>query len=201
MRPYVTRASHRHSLVGTLPETSPAPLMPRKTFRELGTRTKQAAEFAEEEIALTSEELRERAVRARERLQAAGEIDMLEDEQPEDPPRFDSLVGVTLEINWRYWIREDGKRKGQLIWCQGTVVEVADPKSTQLPKKIRDQLEEKPKYRAVKVRWPRDEDFEEKEKFIWSILKPEDWRKQRHLGWMYAPCELVKLRAMNGCRK
>eukprot|EP00966_Prymnesium_polylepis_P328952 7384731-Prymnesium_polylepis.1 len=121
--------------------------MPRKTFKQLGTRTKQAEEFAEEIIELTPQEMEERAERARERLEAAGEIDTLEDQQPDDAPAFnDSLIGVTLEINWRYWIRTNGKRKGQLIWCEGVVIAIADAKSTQIPKAIRDRLEEKPKY-------------------------------------------------------
>eukprot|EP00966_Prymnesium_polylepis_P331666 7387242-Prymnesium_polylepis.1 len=144
---------HRHrclshitsAIAGTLPETAPAPTMPRKTFKQLGTRTKQAEEFAEEMIELTPEEMRDRAECAHERLQAAGEIDKLEDQQPDDAPPFDSaLIGVTLEINWRYWVRTNGKRKGQLIWCEGVVIEVADAKNTQLPKAIRDRLEEKP---------------------------------------------------------
>ena len=133
-------------IAGTLPETAPAPIMPRKTFKQLGTRTKQVEEFAEEIIELTPEELQDRAERARERLEAAGEIDTLEDQQPDSAPLFNAaLIGVTLEINWRYWIRNDGKRKGQLIWCEGVVVEIADAKSTQLPKTIRKRLEHKPK--------------------------------------------------------
>mmetsp|Transcript_43316 Transcript_43316/g.92222 ORF Transcript_43316/g.92222 Transcript_43316/m.92222 type:complete len:97 (+) Transcript_43316:375-665(+) len=71
---------------GTLPETAPAPIMPRKTFKHLGTKTKQAEEFAEEIIELTPEELQGRAKRARERLEAAGEIDTLEDQQPDSAP-------------------------------------------------------------------------------------------------------------------
>ena len=96
---------------------------------------------------LTPEEMQERAERARERLEAAGEIDTLEDQQPDDAPPFNAaLIGVTLEINWRYWIRTNGKRKGQLIWCEGVVVEIADAKNTQIPKAVRDRLEEKPRY-------------------------------------------------------
>ena len=49
----------------------------------------------------------------------------------------------------------------------------------------------------MKIRWPEDEDFDEKERFVWSVFKPEDWRKQGHLSWRYAPCELAKRAAMH----
>ena len=176
--------------------------MPRKTYKQLGTLTKQAEEFVDERIDIDSDELRLLAERAQERLQAAGEIDVLQDQMDEHAPEWTSLVGVTIELNWRYWIRnEQGKRKGQLIWAEGTIVEVAPPQASQIPKAIRDKLEDKPKYRAVKIRWPEDKEFDEKEKYQWSILKPEDWNGETHMCWRYAPCELAKLRAMHSGRK
>ena len=27
---------------------------------------------------------------------------------------------------------------------------------------------------------------------MWSVLKPADWCKERHLGWRFAACELNK---------
>ena len=36
---------------------------------------------------------------------------------------------------------------------------------------------------AARIKWPEDVEFEEKETAIWSVLKPEDFNKQRHLGW------------------
>jgi hypothetical protein len=112
-----------------------------------------------------------------------------------------SLTGVTIEILWRYWVREGGKRKGHLLWAEGDVVEVAAAQATQIPKQIRDMLENKPQYRAVKMRWPEDKEFEEKERYQWSILKPEDWNGDGHMSWRYAPCELAKRRAMHSARK
>ena len=61
-----------------------------------------------------AEELRERAERARERLEAAGEIDALEDRQgvgADAAPAFDTLQGKTIEVRWRYWSVENGKRQ------------------------------------------------------------------------------------------
>lgn len=54
--------------------------MPRKTYKQLGTLTKQAEEFVDERIDIDSDELRLLAERAQERLQAAGEIDVLQDQ-------------------------------------------------------------------------------------------------------------------------
>ena len=36
---------------------------------------------------------------------------------------------------------------------------------------------------------------EEMEHFVWSVLTPADWRKERHLDWRYAARELKKLAA------
>ena len=71
-------------------------------------------ELASHREELSADELRERAEQARERLEAAGEIDTVEDQQgvgADAAPTFDSLVGKTIEIRWRYWSNENGKRK------------------------------------------------------------------------------------------
>jgi hypothetical protein len=53
----------------------------------------------------------------------------------------------------------------------------------------------------MKIRWPEDKEFDEKEHFVWSVFKPEDWRKQGHLSWRYAPCELAKRAAMHAPKR
>ena len=40
-----------------------------------------------------------------------------------------------------------------------------------------------------------DEEYEEEESYTWTILKPADFNKEVHLGWMYAKSELAKLKA------
>ena len=35
---------------------------------------------------------------------------------------------------------------------------------------------------AVKIKWPQDDDFDEKELCIWTVLKPADFKQQVHLG-------------------
>ena len=186
---------------GELPTSAPAPQMARKTFKELGTRTQQAAKFGEEQLELTPSQLREKAEEARQRLEAAGEIDSVEEMQPASHPAWDRLVGTELELLWRYWIHsEDGKKRGELCWCQGTVVEMSSNAMSLIPAKIRKELGEKPNFRAVRIRWPADPERKEPETFVWSILKPELWAASKHMGWRYAPCELAKLRAM-GSRK
>ncbi|KAL1511676.1 hypothetical protein AB1Y20_004966 [Prymnesium parvum] len=61
---------------GTLPESAPAPIMKRKTFKDLGTPTAQADALSEARTELSAaEELMAAAQRERERLEAIGEID------------------------------------------------------------------------------------------------------------------------------
>lgn len=71
------------------------------------------------------------------------------------------------------------------IWCEGEVAEVSDGtirKSKRSPEALPAG--------AVRIRWPADAEFEEKETLVWSILNPSDWCKEVHLGWRWAPCEL-----------
>ena len=80
-------------------------------------------------------------------------------------------------------------------------MEVASRAESRLPAKIRREVEAVPDFRAVLIRWPEDVDRDERETYVWSLLKPNDWCGKRHLAWRYAPCELAKLRAMHGGRK
>ena len=104
----------------------------------------------------------------------------------------DALVGRKLEIHWRYWRPakpgEKGKRKQVFIWCEGTVAQVADG-TIRKSKRSKDALPAG----AVRIRWPADKEYDEKETFVWSILNPEDWCKETHLGWRWAPSELARV--------
>ena len=46
---------------------------------------------------------------------------------------------------------------------------------------------------AVRIKWPEDVDFDEKESAIWSVLKKEDFNKQRHLGWRWSAASIQRL--------
>lgn len=46
---------------------------------------------------------------------------------------------------------------------------------------------------AVRIRWPADSEYEEKETLVWSILNPSDWCKEVHLGWRWPPSELERI--------
>ena len=135
--------------------------MRRKTFKELGTPTVQAKALANQVLELPATELLERARAERERLIEAGEIDEVGDNQPEQAPRCnDSLIGTQLEVRWRYWRPakegERGKKKQEYIWCEGEIVAVAAAESVKITPKIKDLAGET----AVRVKWPKDEDFE-----------------------------------------
>ena len=74
----------------------------------------QAAELSSQRIELSAEELREAAEKERARLERMGEIDRVGDRLgvgADAAPKFDSLVGKTIEVRWRYWTQEGNKRK------------------------------------------------------------------------------------------
>ena len=63
---------------------------------------------------LSPAELRAAAEQERKRLEACGEIDRVEDVQgvgEEAAPAFDTLIGKTIELRWRYWSQEGTKKK------------------------------------------------------------------------------------------
>lgn len=98
------------------PEAAAAPIMKRKTFKELGTPSAQAEQLSDQRLSLSAEELLEAARKKREELELTGDLDTVGDRQPQAPPPLDdSLVGRKLEIHWRYWRAalpgERGKRK------------------------------------------------------------------------------------------
>lgn len=99
-----------------IPEAAPAPIMRRKTFKELGTPTAEAEQLSDQRLSLSSEQLLAAAEAKRAELEASGELDTVGDRQPGQPPPLDeSLVGRKLEIHWRYWRAakpgERGKKK------------------------------------------------------------------------------------------
>ena len=47
--------------------------------------------------------------------------------------------------------------------------------------------------RFASYKWPEDADFEENEGCIWSVLKPEDFNEQVHLGWRYSADSIARL--------
>lgn len=108
-----------------IPEDCPAPLLTRKTFKALGTPTVQADELSDDRIDLTSEEILAAAEKRRRELELAGEIDWVGDRQPKssEVPLDNSIVGVELEIRWRYRHKETGEPI--YIWTSGEVVQVS----------------------------------------------------------------------------
>lgn len=99
-------------------------------------------------------------------MHAAGEIDEIEDAQPDNGPPLDSsLVGWKIDVRWRYWIYNEvtRKRKSYYIWCEGEIQQVANgttDKRTPACTKLLDKG-------AVRIKWPEDVEFEEKESAIW----------------------------------
>ena len=74
----------------------------------------------------------------------------------------------------------------------GEVVQVADGRTTKATSRSNAKVLP---WGAVRIRWPADASHDEPETFVWSVLKPADFNKERHLSWRYAKCELSKLRA------
>ena len=48
---------------------------------------------------------------------------------------------------------------------------------------------------AVRIKWPADVEFDEDESFVWSLLKPDNFNENRHLGWRLDASELLKREA------
>ena len=65
------------------------------------------------------------------------------------------------------------------MWCSGEVVQVANGTSDKELKRHKKLLPAG----AVRVRWPADEQFNEPETFVWSVLHPDNFNKDAHLGW------------------
>ena len=182
------------------------PVMKRKSFKELGTPTVQAAELADTIKELTPDELLERAEAKRAALEEAGDIDRVADQNPEHPPQHHVLVGKWLEICWRYWrpptaaekAKGDKRKKiATKIWCACEVMQIANGTSTTVnPDNAKcRQLADAG---AVRVRWPADPVRKEKESFSWHILQDELWNptyKDVHLAWRYTGETLAKLTA------
>lgn len=98
------------------PDAAAAPIMRRKTFKQLGTPTAQAEELCDQRLSMSMEQLLAAAREKRAELEASLELDTVSDLQPRDPPSLDeALVGRKLEIHWRYWREaqpgERGKKK------------------------------------------------------------------------------------------
>ena len=187
-----------------LPDAAVVPIMKRKTYRELGETTSQAKELGTTIKELSPEELLALVNQRREELEANGEIDRVNDEQPDEPPaRDDSIVGSSLEICWgRYWRKptdaevangEKRKKIQEKIWCEGEVVLVANgTTTTEKPENAR--CKKLAEAGAVRIKWPADVAREEPETFMWCILQDADFapRKDRHLAWRLSASELQK---------
>lgn len=98
--------------------------MQRKTFKALGTPTVQADALSDQRTELSAEQIREDAIKRRSELERQGEIDWVGDRQPDakEVPLNNSLVGVGLEVRWRYRHKDTGAPI--YIWAPGEVVQV-----------------------------------------------------------------------------
>ena len=192
---------------GELPTAAVVPQMRRKTFKQLGTPTVQAAALADKVLALPAAELLERAQAERQRLIDAGEVDEVGDNQPEDPPPYDdSLPGTGLEVRWRYWApvtaaekaAGDKRQKRAVdIWCNCDVVQVANGTTDTGVLNVM-QPEKAPKCKklldagAVRLKWPADAARGEPESYTWCILTRANWNVEAVLGWRFTAAELRK---------
>lgn len=155
---------------------------------DLGTTIKELS--ADELLALAEEKYAE--------LEAAGEIDGVGEAQDGKPPTLDeSMVGVELEICWRYWRppTEEEKAKGEKrkkiglkIWCEGTVEQVANGTTDKESARCKSLL----KAGALRIRWPADAARKERESLSWHVFQECDWNQDAHLGWRFTAAELQK---------
>ena len=183
---------------GELPERAVVPQMRRKTYKELGTPTVQAAALAVQVLSIDEGLLLERAKEKRQQLEDTGELDAVGDNQPELPPACDeTLVGTLLELRWRYWTKitdeeraagDKRKKRAVDIWCEGEVVRVANGKTDKESPSCKKLLDAG----AVCIKWAADPSREEKETFTWSILTEANWNAEVVLGWRFSGAQLKK---------
>ncbi|KAL1508786.1 hypothetical protein AB1Y20_004881 [Prymnesium parvum] len=178
---------------GSLPTAAVVPQMRRKTFKELGTPTTQAAALADKVLKLLAAELLLRARQVRQRLCDAGELDELGDVQPEKPPPCNDLLVDPMDKR---------KKVAVDIWCEaeGEVVMIANGTTDKESPTCRKLL----KVGAVRVKWPADKDRDEEESYTWCILTEANWNKEAVLGWRFSGAELKKRKSpphrMQKCR-
>lgn len=176
----------------------------------------QADALSNDRTQLSPTELLAAAEKRRKELELAGEIDWVHDRQPyptgQGPALDNDLVGKNLEVRWRYYNSET--KQPVYIWCEGTVVQVSAYSVCLLPISVHCQFgclalqvadgeKEKDKMTArckkilpagaVRIKWAADEDYDEKESYVWSILKPAAFNKDVHLGWRFAGTALLSM--------
>lgn len=98
-------------------------------------------------------------------------------------------MGKKLEVRWRYTNTDTGEPV--YIWAEGEVVQVADGEKDKKSARCKKILPAG----AVRIKWPEDAQYDESESFVWSILKPSAFNKDVHLGWRFAPCEIIRMEA------
>ena len=143
------------------------------------------------ELAATSlfsiEEVRLAAIAEQARRDEALQEDPVERQQPDNaPPLDETLVGMRLEICWKYFI--EGTGEPQLIWAPGQVDRVADGTSDKASERCKKMLPAG----AVLIRWPADADRKEKESMSWQVLLPKKWNKTTQYGWRYDPRDVPR---------
>ena len=88
---------------------------------------------------------------------------------------------------------EKRKKIGVKIWCEGEVTHVANGTTTTVnPESAR--CKKLANAGAIRIRWPADDDRNEKETFSWHIMQDADWNADRHMGWRFTMSELARRR-------
>lgn len=95
-------------------------------------------------------------------------------------------MGKKLEVRWRYTNKDTGEPV--YLWAEGEVVQVADGETDKMSARCKKILPAG----AVRIKWPEDVEYDESESYVWSILKPSAFNKDVHLGWRFAPCEILR---------
>ena len=102
--------------------------------------------------------------------------------------RLGVLPRRKLEVRWKYYSTEDPKEP-VYIWCWGTVVKVADGVTDKTSDRASNVLE----YGAVRIKWPEDSEYGEKETYSWLLLRKNKWNKNVHYGWRYVHPDRTRL--------
>ena len=173
--------------ISGLPVEPAPPHHQARDLGQLGTADAEATSIAQRAL-FSADELRAKAVAARQRREEAGVADSIERMQPHDAPAFDAaLVGKRLEVLWKYHeTLEDGTIVPHLIWATGRVARIADGLTNKRSARARKILPAG----ALLWSWDADPEFGEAAGEQWLVLLPKKWNGQQVYSWRFDPREL-----------
>ena len=159
------------------------------------------------------ERLKKMAEAERQRQVEAGITDDVEDNQPFHPPKPEALLNRSVEpIGLEHAVPRSahtpGRPPAQKTRSQVEVLLDGGPKGARVHlvlghggqggrwsdgQDVRSRLQRVLEYGAVRIKWPEDSEYGEKETYSWLLLRKNKWSKNVHYGWRYVHPDRTRL--------